>query len=247
MDGTSSPDYKALFLKAEEGRRQERERNRPTTFGAFIRHCHDLLCGRYELKHLLAPQARFPLLPENACPLRLRPWADCEARQQGIYKSICRYLQPTDEDARQLFAPLVALEDHSRRFARRPISSERDLETYERLAVEDHVHHIVAELCKIPNAREEFQLGSGVRFDNHANYLDEDDGRDATARPSRPDQFCIHQSTLSVGACVKDSDRWISGEKSSNPILFLRKSQRDQGITPRGWSDQRLLSTCVGE
>ena len=37
-----------------------------------------------------------------------------------------------------------------------PISSEQDLETYERLAVEDHVHDIILELCKIPSARDEF-------------------------------------------------------------------------------------------
>jgi hypothetical protein len=129
--------------------------------------------------------------------MRLLPWTNCDARQREIYESVCRYLEPTEEDARQLFTPLVALEDHGRRFARRPISSEQDLETYERVAVEDHVHDIVAELCKIPDAREEFRLSSGVWFDNHANALDEDDEIDAsqptTTKPSKPDQFCIHR------------------------------------------------------
>ncbi|KAL4780135.1 hypothetical protein BJX76DRAFT_351242 [Aspergillus varians] len=212
MSGSSSPDYKALFLKAEEERkqaeerqrqaeereRQERERNRPTTFGEFIRHCHDLLWRPLRAE---APSrsttGTIPPPTGKYCPIRLRPWTDCAARQREIYASVCRYLQPTEVNAQQLFTPLVALEDHGRRFARRPISSEQDLETYERLAVEDHVHDIVAELCKIPNAREEFQLGNGVWFDNHANALDEDDEPDAsrssTARPSRPDQFCIHR------------------------------------------------------
>ncbi|CAG8000360.1 unnamed protein product [Penicillium salamii] len=173
MSGSSSPDYKAPFHKeaslrrqaeererqAEERERQEaelrrqaEERNRPTTFPEFIRHCHDLLWT----------------------PLR------AQTPQQEIYRSVCRYLQPAGEDAPQLFTSLVALEDHGRRFARRPISSEQDLETYERLAVEDHVHDIVAELCKIPEAREEFRLGNGVRFDNHANALDKDDEADAS-------------------------------------------------------------------
>ncbi|KAL4759745.1 uncharacterized protein BDW70DRAFT_151458 [Aspergillus foveolatus] len=226
MSRSSSPDYKALFIKAEEERKQaeehqrqaeerqrqaeerqrqaeerewqERERNRPTTFGEFIGHCHDLLWRPLRAE---APSCsttgKIPPPTGKYCPIRLLPWTDCEARQREIYESVCRYLQPTDEDAKQLFTPLVALEDHGRRFARRPISSEQDLETYERLAVEDHVHDIVAELCKVPNAREEFQLGSGVWFDNHANALDGDDGIDAsrssTARPSRPDQFCIHR------------------------------------------------------
>lgn len=62
MSGSSSPDYKALFFKAEEERkqaeererqaeereRQERERNRLTTLGEFIRHCHNLLDAVWE-------------------------------------------------------------------------------------------------------------------------------------------------------------------------------------------------------
>jgi hypothetical protein len=219
MSGSSSPDYKALFFKAEEERKkaeerqrqeaalrkqaeeregQERERNRPTTFKEFIRHCHDLLWRPLRAE---APSrsttGKIPPPTGKYCPVRLLPWTDCEARQREIYESVCRYLEPTEENARQLFTPLVALEDHGRRLARRPISSEKDLETCERLAVEDHVHDIITELCKIPNAREEFRLGNGVWFDNHANALDEDDiidaSRPSTARPSRPDQFCIHR------------------------------------------------------
>ncbi|KAK1140998.1 hypothetical protein N8T08_009655 [Aspergillus melleus] len=192
MSGSSSLDYKALFLK-------ERERNRPTTFSEFIQHCHDLLwrplqaqtTSRSTTGKILAPIGKH-------CPLRLLPWTDCEDKQREIYESVCRYLQPTEGGARELFTSLVALEDHGRRFARRPISSEQDLKTYERLAVEDHVHDIVAELCKIPEAREEFRLGNGVWFDNHANAVDEDDEVDASeppiTKPSKPDQFCIYQT-----------------------------------------------------
>lgn len=150
MSESSSPDYKALFLKAEEERkqaeerqrqaeereRQERERNRPTTFGEFIKHCHDLLWRPLRAE---APSrsttGKIPPPTGKYCPIRLLPWTDCEARQREIYESVYRYLQPTEDDARQLFTPLIALEDHGRRFARRPISSEQDLETCERLAV----------------------------------------------------------------------------------------------------------------
>ncbi|CAG7947063.1 unnamed protein product [Penicillium salamii] len=219
MSGSSSPDYKALFHKeaslrrqAEERERQEaelrrqevelrrlaEERNRPTTFPEFIRHCHDLLWTPLRAQTpSRSTTGKIPAPIGKYCPVRLLPWTGCEARQQEIYRSVYRYLQPAGEDAPQLFTSLVALEDHGRRFARRPISSEQDLETYERLAVEDHVHDIVAELCKIPEAREEFRLGNGVRFDNHANALDKDDEADAslpsTSRPSKPDQFCIHR------------------------------------------------------
>ena len=115
-----------------------------------------------------------------------------------IYNSVCGYLQLVGRDAPRLFAPFIVLEDHGRRFVRRPISSEQDLETYERLAVEDHVHDIISQLCKIPSARDEFRLGDGVWFDNHANALDEIEGSESevnlpsNSQPSRPDQFCIH-------------------------------------------------------
>ncbi|KZN87749.1 hypothetical protein EN45_063100 [Penicillium chrysogenum] len=226
MSGNSPPNYKALFLKAEEERkraeeerkraeererqaeerqrqaeereRQQRERNRPTTFPEFIRLCHDLLWRPLRAQTpSRSTTGKIPAPIGKHCPLRLRPWTDCEDKQREIYESVCRYLQPTEGDARELFTSLVALEDHGRRFARRPISSEQDLETYERLAVEDHVHDIVAELCKIPEAREEFRLGNGIWFDNHPNALDDDNEVDAsqpsTTKPSKPDQFCIYQ------------------------------------------------------
>ncbi|CAG8882129.1 unnamed protein product [Penicillium nalgiovense] len=233
MSGNSPPNYKALFLKAEEERkqaeererqaeerqrhaeeerkqaeerekqaeereRQQRERNRPTTFPEFIRFCHDLLWRPLRAQTpSRSTTGKIPAPLGKHCPLRLRPWTDCEDKQREIYESVCRYLQPTEGDARELFTSLVALQDHGRRFARRPISSEQDLETYERLAVEDHVHDIVAELCKIPEAREEFRLGNGIWFDNHPNALDDDNEVDAsqpsTTKPSKPDQFCIYQ------------------------------------------------------
>ncbi|KAF4213889.1 hypothetical protein CNMCM5878_009879 [Aspergillus fumigatiaffinis] len=222
MSGSSSPDYKALFFKAEEERKQaeerqrqaeerqrqaedrqrqaeerereERERNRRTTFGEFIRHCHDLLWRplRVEVPSR-STTGTIPPPTGKYCPIRLRPWTDCAARQREIYASVCRYLQPTEEDAPQLFAPLVELEGLGRRFSLRPISSEQDLESYERFAVEDHVRDIISELCKIPAAREEFGLGDGVWFDNHANALDEVERSGSGTRPSRPDQFCIHR------------------------------------------------------
>ncbi|KAJ6065945.1 hypothetical protein N7444_001598 [Penicillium canescens] len=267
MSGSSSPDYKALFLKeaalrrqAEERERKQRERNRPTTFPEFIRHCHDLLWTPLRAQTpSRSTTGKIPAPIGKHCPLRLLPWTDCEDKQREIYESVCRYLQPTEGDARELFTSLVALEDHGRRFTRRPISSEQDLETYERLAVEDHVHDIVAELCKIPEAREEFRLGNGLWFDNHPNALDEDEEVDAsqpsTTKPSRPDQFCIYHAdgnrrTLLTTVEYKppissplrtygwDSDRWIFGEKWSNLIVFRRKSQRNQDITPSGWLDQ---------
>ncbi|GKZ38194.1 hypothetical protein AbraIFM66950_010191 [Aspergillus brasiliensis] len=86
-----------------------------------------------------------------------------------------------------------------------PISSERDVEAHERFTVENQVHKIIAELCKIPAAKKEFRLGTGVRFDSHANCLEdvevdeeqdsaeESDEESSSCQRPRPDQYCIHQ------------------------------------------------------
>lgn len=183
-----------------QGSRQRKERGKrgSATDRRLLESSSDIVTisfgGRYELKRpsrsttgkIRPPTGKY-------CPIRLHPWTDCASIQREIYASVCHYLQPTEEDAPQLFASLVELEGLGRRFALRQISSEQDLESYERFAVEDHVRDIISELCKIPAAREEFGLGDGVWFDNHANALDEVERSGSDTRLSRPDQFCIHR------------------------------------------------------
>ncbi|KZF24821.1 hypothetical protein L228DRAFT_243546 [Xylona heveae TC161] len=242
MAGDRSPDYKALFLRAEEERRQEvelrrqaeerqrqaeeqqrqaeeqqrqaeeqqrqaeeqqrqaEERIRETTFGEFIQTCHSLLSRPLQVE-ITSHSTKGTIPPPTGkyCPTRLLPWPDCAIQQQLLFNSVCGYLQPAGEDPPQLFSPFLHLEGLGRRLCSRKLSSEKDLEIYERFAVEDHVHDIVAELCKIPRAQREFRLGDGVKFDNHSNTLDEVDiGPSETNDTSnfqnpRPDQFCIHR------------------------------------------------------
>lgn len=72
----------------------------------------------------------------------------------------------------QFFPSVLVFEDFGRQVHERPISSEKDLENYERFGMENYVRDIIRELCKVPAARDEFHLGDGVWFDNHANCLD---------------------------------------------------------------------------
>ncbi|THC89327.1 hypothetical protein EYZ11_011230 [Aspergillus tanneri] len=110
-----------------------------------------------------------------------------------------RYLQLEPGEAPRLFPSLLELEGLGRRLVRKPLSSEQELEFYERFAVEEHVHDIITELCKLPPARDEFGLGDGIQFSNHMNSLNENEAIEADAsQPSsvhrpRPDQFCIHR------------------------------------------------------
>ncbi|CAG8905076.1 unnamed protein product [Penicillium nalgiovense] len=170
MSGSSSPDYKALFLKAEEERkraeeerkraeererqaeereRQQRERNRPTPFQSSSDFATISFGGHSERKHRLAPRQAKSRSYRKHCPLRLRPWTDCEDKQRNIYESVCRYLQPPKGCTRVIYVTGC------------------------------------------------FRLGNGIWFDNHPNALDDDNEVDAsqpsTTKPSKPDQFCIYQ------------------------------------------------------
>ncbi|KAJ5129157.1 uncharacterized protein N7515_005196 [Penicillium bovifimosum] len=134
-------------------------------------------------------------------PLLLwKPWNICSTQLSEIYRSVSGYLQLTPGGTPHLFTSLDELEGFGREFSETPISSERDLEAYERFAVEKHVRDIISELCKIPAARDEFGLGDGIQFrKNHTNSLNENEAieADASQPPSvhrpRPDQFCIHR------------------------------------------------------
>ncbi|EQL29892.1 hypothetical protein BDFG_07578 [Blastomyces dermatitidis ATCC 26199] len=86
-------------------------------------------------------------------------------------------------------------------------TSEKDLKAYERGAVEDHVHDIIAELCKIPNARERFRLGDGIMFENHGNLLQSEESDvqlidESSSQNPKPDSFCIHQINGSTNTLI---------------------------------------------
>ncbi|KAF5017081.1 hypothetical protein F66182_11041 [Fusarium sp. NRRL 66182] len=221
MADDSSPDYKSRLRRAEELLRQAEDRERreaelrrqeaelrrqaeiqtrPTAFQEFVQACHELFSQQIEVGtptkstkgHIPAPTGKY-------CPTRLRLWSECPSQQREIYNTVCDYLQPAGREPARLFASLAELHGLSRRFSRRVLRSEKDLESYERFAVEDHVHDILAELCKIPAAQERFRLGNGIAFDNHTHTLDDPEDADeevldfSSSRRPRADQFCIHR------------------------------------------------------
>ncbi|KAG0156375.1 hypothetical protein PDIDSM_3553 [Penicillium digitatum] len=248
MANNSPTDYKKLFLQekerrkqaeegrkqAEEGRKQAEERNRQTTFAELLHLCHSLLSRplRFETPSR-STTGTIPLPIGKYCPTRLALWTDCSSRQQKIYSSVCNYLQPTEEAPARLFTPLIALEDCARRFGLRPISSEQGLENYERIAVEDHVRDIIAELCKIDAARDEFGLGDGIWFDNHTKFINPKGGSEANAnqpssiRNPRPDQFCINRvngntNTLLTTVEYKPPTSFLANKTPTDPTEKLK-------------------------
>ncbi|EED11524.1 conserved hypothetical protein [Talaromyces stipitatus ATCC 10500] len=183
-----------------ELRRKAETQTQPTAFREFVQACHELFSQQIEVGtptkstkgHIPAPTGKY-------CPTRLRLWSECPSQQREIYNAVCDYLQPAGREPARLFASLAELHGISRRFSRRVLRSEKDLESYERFAVEDHVHDIIAELCKIPAAQERFRLGNGITFDNHVNTLNEPEDADeevldaSSSQRPRADQFCVHR------------------------------------------------------
>ncbi|KAJ5350271.1 hypothetical protein N7541_007998 [Penicillium brevicompactum] len=228
MANSNIPKYQTLYLQAEEGRRraeererqaeereqkeaegrrqaeerekQAEERTRQTTLTELIQHCHVLLSRSLRVDSpSRSTTGKIPLPKGKYCPARLELWTGCPKQLSEVYKSVCQHLCPEREPPPRLFSSLAEIEGLGRRFARSPLSSEQQLEAYERFGVEEHVHDIIAELCKLPAAREEFQLGDGMQFSNHKNSLNEDEAAEVEANelpsPSqpRPDQFCINR------------------------------------------------------
>ncbi|KKZ60722.1 hypothetical protein EMCG_04609 [[Emmonsia] crescens] len=167
MADNSSPDYEALCLRAEAERRREAElrrqaeereaeekvRSQPTTLGELIKGCHDSFSRPLQVgTPSRSTKGSIPPPTGKYCPMSLRFWSNCPAQLQEIYDAVSTYLQPTGRDAPRLFTSLHVLNELGRRYSSRKLRSEKDLENYERAAVEDHVQDIIAELCKIPDA-----------------------------------------------------------------------------------------------
>ncbi|KAK2748514.1 hypothetical protein FQN57_000647 [Myotisia sp. PD_48] len=218
MASDESVDFKVLYLKekeqrlraegeaawekeqrvrAEEEADRERQRNLRTTLEEFIPACHNAFSVNLKVREpAKSTQGSIGKRTGKLCPTYLHPWANCLRIQEAFYRRVCEILPPTD----RLFSSLAVIEEIGRKY-RRPLGSEKDLEFHERLAVEQHVHDVIAELCKIPEARTEFSLGEGVQFENHANTIDDDgdgtklllDDPESTAQRAFPDQFCVHR------------------------------------------------------
>ncbi|OJJ79294.1 uncharacterized protein ASPGLDRAFT_52756 [Aspergillus glaucus CBS 516.65] len=174
--------------------KQAEEQNRPMTFGELIRYGHKIVARSLRVanqSHCTSGKISAPI--GKKCPVKLHLWTECQYQQEEIYHSVCTHLGSTGDTARRTFPPLVVLEYEGQNVKEGLISSEWDLESYEQSVVENHVQNIIAELCKIPTARDEFCLGDGVQFNSHANSLDLQTNQPSRSRSSRPDQYCIHR------------------------------------------------------
>jgi hypothetical protein len=78
---------------------------------------------------------------------------------------------------------------------RRPLASEKDLESCQRFAVEKKAVDIVSQVLNNPEARQLFTLGNGIEFENPANTLSDDaEVLQRTQQWSRTDLISVYHS-----------------------------------------------------
>ncbi|OJZ81326.1 hypothetical protein ASPFODRAFT_146246 [Aspergillus luchuensis CBS 106.47] len=166
----------ALEEKARADEEKSRHRDellRDTTFIELIRQCHESLSKSMTLG-TKSKCTRGP--PHEAtgkvCPDRFEHWSEFSRKQDDIYSAVCKFLEPTDNDGKRLFDSIDSIEVSGKHIKKNEITSEQDIELYERFAVENHVVSIIAELSKIPAAREYFHLNfEGIKYMNHLSNL----------------------------------------------------------------------------
>ena len=91
-----------------------------------------------------------------------------------------------------------------------PLANEKDLEAYQRLAVEIPTTHIISHLQRIEEALHAFDLGEGIIFENHANTLSDSNeevqqslqdlrvsskglNSRSNPKPRNADQICVYK------------------------------------------------------
>ena len=168
-----------------------------TTFPKLLKLCHKHLSKelRVETDRSLTTKGSITSPKGKKYPSRLRPWDDFPLRQQQYFDAVYTLLYPP-VDPPAVFTPRSAIEDLGRTLYRRPLTSEKDLESYERFAVEEKVKDVVGHLLTIPAAQDLLNGSRELDFENHLNSLS--DGAEEVAerqKRSRIDQACVFRNT----------------------------------------------------
>ncbi|KAH6719535.1 hypothetical protein BKA61DRAFT_571536 [Leptodontidium sp. MPI-SDFR-AT-0119] len=182
--------------RAEQERRraeEQEERTRPTTLEEYLRACHTFLSKplRIQTDKSLSTQGSITSSKNKPCPTLLKPWTDFPVLQQQLFERTYEYI-PRDAE---LFSSTQYLTELGQDICDRPLASEKDLEAYQRLAVERPTTHIISHLQQVEEARREFNLGGGIIFENHANTLS-DNNEEVQQRSMNIPEDVINRITI---------------------------------------------------
>jgi hypothetical protein len=194
---------------AEQRLDEERERSGNTALPKFLKLCHTLLSTtlRVQTDRSLTTKGSITNPRGKKHPTHLRPWHEFPQIQQQYFDRAYSLLCPEASEPPKHFASRIALEDLGRTLSRRPLASEKDLESYERFAVEEKVKDIMERLMELPEAQSLLNDCNEIEFENHLNTLS-DNAEEVLDRQnrSRTDQACVFRN--------------IQGDRS---LLFVRE------------------------
>ncbi|KAG4430456.1 hypothetical protein IFR05_014064 [Cadophora sp. M221] len=194
--------------EAESRAQIEEKKTKPTTFEEYIRACHTFLSKplRIQTDKSLSTQGSITSTKHKPCPTLLKPWTDFPVLQQQLFERIYEYIPRNAE----LFSSTQYLTELGQDLCDRPLASEKDLEAYQRLAVERPTTHIISHLQQIEEARRGFNLSGGIIFENHANTLSDNNeevqqslqdlrisskgqASSSNPKPRNADQICVYK------------------------------------------------------
>ena len=207
-------DERRNRIEADERAEQERRRaeeqekkTRHTTFEEYIRACHTLLSKpfRVQTDKSLSTKGSITSPKNKPCPTLLKPWSNFPILQQELFEKVHEYIRPDKE----YFSSIQYLKELGQDLCDRPLASEKDLETYQRLAIERPTTNIISHLQEIREARRAFSLGDGIIFENHANTLSDNNeevqqslqnlhisskqASSSNPKPRNADQICVYK------------------------------------------------------
>jgi hypothetical protein len=155
--------------EAEQAQERAVEKTRKTALPEFLDACHNHLHSGLTVQ--ADPTLSTRGNPANANnklrPERLALWADFPARQATIWDD----LMESGFASERHFTSLHTLEETGEAVRRRMMSSELDLNVFQRHTVEDQVSLIIQGMHGDRRLRRKFALQGSVNFENHANTL----------------------------------------------------------------------------
>lgn len=255
-------EAKRLLRQANQQVEESNRRAQETTFEEFLKTCHEHLHKALRIERNLAWTTKGFTKPKNRYyPRRICPWESFpEVRQQVFDQAYC-WFHPSDRPAPRKFGNISYYERIGQDHCGRRLTSEGDLQFYERLAVEDQVTQVIRHLCENVQARKELKLEKGITFENHINSLSDlaeevqqmalqtprqgsqlttsvsssGSESDSSVRPKKPnaDQFCVFKN--------QDSSRQLAFLVEYKPPFRLSADNLTRGFRPLDFD--YLLST----
>ncbi|RYN85697.1 hypothetical protein AA0119_g13205, partial [Alternaria tenuissima] len=155
--------------EAEQAQERVTEKTRKTALPEFLDACHNHLHSGLTVQTdpTLSTQGNPANANNKLRPERVVLWTDFPARQATSWND----LMESGFASERHFTSLHTLEETGEAVRRRMMSSELDLNLFQRHTVEDQVSLIIQGMHSDPRLRRKFGLQGSVNFENHANTL----------------------------------------------------------------------------